>query len=340
MDELIYVAAYPPADAKTRVLRRERHCGGLTATALVAGARLGARCAYAGVLGADEQSQFVLDALAREGIDVSRTRRLEGVRPIRSVIVVGEHRKTRNIFFDAQGVVGADPKWPSATAIRSARVLLVDVYGVPGMIRAARIARAAGIPVVGDFERDDVPQFAALFALVDHLIIPAPFACKLTGARSAAAATEELWKASGLCRPQTHRTAARGPSRVPSPRLSPVGQERVAEGRVRADSRNPDLESHAGRAVVIVTCGEKGCYSADASAPRARLWPTFKVKAVDTTGCGDVFHGAYAAALAQGMGLAERIRVASAAAALKATRPGGQAGIPTRAAVDKFLKRT
>jgi sugar/nucleoside kinase (ribokinase family) len=59
---------------------------------------------------------------------------------------------------------------------------------------------------------------------------------------------------------------------------------------------------------------------------------------VDTTSCGDVFHGAYASALAWGLGLDERVRLACAAAALKATRPGGQAGIPTRAAVESFLQ--
>jgi sugar/nucleoside kinase (ribokinase family) len=59
---------------------------------------------------------------------------------------------------------------------------------------------------------------------------------------------------------------------------------------------------------------------------------------VDTTGCGDVFHGAYASALARGLGLAERVRFASAAAALKATRHGGQAGIPTRDTTEAFLR--
>jgi sugar/nucleoside kinase (ribokinase family) len=59
---------------------------------------------------------------------------------------------------------------------------------------------------------------------------------------------------------------------------------------------------------------------------------------VDTTGCGDVFHGAYASALARGLSLAERVRFAAAAAALKATRPGGQAGIPTRPEVEAFLQ--
>jgi sulfofructose kinase len=59
---------------------------------------------------------------------------------------------------------------------------------------------------------------------------------------------------------------------------------------------------------------------------------------VDTTGCGDVFHGAYAAALARGLDLAGRVRFASAAAALKAMRAGAQAGIPTRAAVEEFIR--
>jgi sugar/nucleoside kinase (ribokinase family) len=57
----------------------------------------------------------------------------------------------------------------------------------------------------------------------------------------------------------------------------------------------------------------------------------------DTTGCGDVFHGAYAAALARDVPLSQRIDFASAAAAMKATTSGGQTGIPDRAAVERFL---
>ena len=57
--------------------------------------------------------------------------------------------------------------------------------------------------------------------------------------------------------------------------------------------------------------------------------PAYPVEVVDTTGCGDVFHGVYAATLARGFDLAARIRWASAAAAIKATACGGQSGIPT-----------
>jgi sulfofructose kinase len=89
---------------------------------------------------------------------------------------------------------------------------------------------------------------------------------------------------------------------------------------------------------VVITGGAKGCWYRGSGEEEARHLPAFRVKAVDTTGCGDVFHGAYAAALLEPGSLVERLRFASAVAALKATRTGGQAGIPTRAAVVSFLQ--
>jgi sugar/nucleoside kinase (ribokinase family) len=289
IDDLLYVAAYPPADAKVPVLRRERHCGGLTATALVAAARLGSRCAYAGTLGEDELSAFVLRRLAEEGIDVSLVRRCPGARPIHSTVVVEESRQTRTIFYDLEGVLGAGADWPPEDVIRSARVLYVDHFGVEGMTRAARIAHTVGIPVVADFESNQGPGFPDLLALIDHLIVSDSFALVLTGAASPAEAVTCLG---------------------------------IQQGQV-----------------VIVTCGAQGCwYAGTSEASRPRHQRAFAVPAVDTTGCGDVFHGAYASALARGLDLDERVRFAAAAAALKATQRGGQAGIPTRAAVETFLK--
>ena len=58
---------------------------------------------------------------------------------------------------------------------------------------------------------------------------------------------------------------------------------------------------------------------------------------MDTTGCGDVFHGAYAAAIAKGVAGAKAIRFATAAASLKATRAGGQLSYPTLVEVERFL---
>jgi sulfofructose kinase len=288
VDDFIFVETYPPADAKARVQRRERHCGGLTGTALVAGARLGAQCAYAGVLGHDELSTFALDCLRKDGVDISHVRQTATARPIYSTIVVDETRGTRNIFYDLNQVIGASERSPAAAVIRASKVLLVDNIGVPGMLRAAHIAHAAGIPVVADFDGAQDPRFAELLALVDHLIVSQTFAQKHTGARS---------------------------------------PERAAR-----------MLSDRDHQVVVVTCGAKGAWFLERGWTVPKHLPAFKVEVTDTTGCGDVFHGAYAAGLASGMDLSERIRLASAAAALKATKPGGQAGIPNRTEVANFLK--
>ncbi|MGQ2908633.1 MAG: PfkB family carbohydrate kinase [Aliihoeflea sp.] len=65
--------------------------------------------------------------------------------------------------------------------------------------------------------------------------------------------------------------------------------------------------------------------------------PAFEVAVVDTLGAGDVWHGALTVALAEGLETRAAIRFASAAAAIKCTRFGGRAGIPTRAELDRFL---
>jgi sulfofructose kinase len=67
--------------------------------------------------------------------------------------------------------------------------------------------------------------------------------------------------------------------------------------------------------------------------------PAFAVCAIDTTGAGDAFHGAFALMLAEGRPAAESARLAAAVAALKCTRLGSRAGLPTRAQLHAFLAR-
>ncbi|MFZ0430022.1 MAG: PfkB family carbohydrate kinase [Acidobacteriota bacterium] len=88
---------------------------------------------------------------------------------------------------------------------------------------------------------------------------------------------------------------------------------------------------------VVVTRGGEGCIASGPDGAVLRL-PAFTVEVVDTTGCGDVFHGAYALGLARGLDLRSRCRWASAAAALAATRLGGRTGIPTADAVQRLLR--
>lgn len=90
------------------------------------------------------------------------------------------------------------------------------------------------------------------------------------------------------------------------------------------------------RAWVAVTLGGDGAMWLEDGSIRHQ--PAFAVEVVDTVGAGDVFHGALALAIAEGLNEAAAVRFASAAAALKCTRSGARASTPTRHEVDDFLR--
>jgi sugar/nucleoside kinase (ribokinase family) len=77
---------------------------------------------------------------------------------------------------------------------------------------------------------------------------------------------------------------------------------------------------------VVVTMGERGLIYGDRAG--WRHIPAYHVSAVDTTGAGDVFHGAFAWAALREMELVDALRLASAAAAISVTRPGARGSIP------------
>lgn len=83
-----------------------------------------------------------------------------------------------------------------------------------------------------------------------------------------------------------------------------------------------------GVANVVITLGGEGAYLCTETG--ARLLPTARVRAVDTTAAGDVFNGALAVAVAENMPLEPAVEFANQAAAISVTRMGAQASAPYR----------
>ncbi|MDQ8728470.1 sugar kinase [Bradyrhizobium sp. LHD-71] len=79
--------------------------------------------------------------------------------------------------------------------------------------------------------------------------------------------------------------------------------------------------------VVAVTRGQDGVSWLENG--REQRQAAFPVDVVDTTGAGDVFHGAYAFAIGAGLEVRDAMAFAAATAAMKCTHSGGRAGIPT-----------
>ncbi len=85
-----------------------------------------------------------------------------------------------------------------------------------------------------------------------------------------------------------------------------------------------------------VTLGDQGCLWLDNG--DVEHLAAFDVDVIDTTGAGDVFHGAFAWAMASGNDEATSMRIASAAAALSCGGSGGRAGIPSGLELSRFLE--
>jgi sugar/nucleoside kinase (ribokinase family) len=87
---------------------------------------------------------------------------------------------------------------------------------------------------------------------------------------------------------------------------------------------------------VVVTLGERGLIG-DAGNGYFEV-PAFRAKAMDTTGAGDIFHGAFVYAIARRMDLMDALRLASMAASLSVRRRGGRASIPRLTEVTEALR--
>ena len=105
----------------------------------------------------------------------------------------------------------------------------------------------------------------------------------------------------------------------------PIADEEVAERLYAKGVRN-----------VVMTLGSKGAYIRNENLKEKISGE--KVEAVDTTGAGDTFTGAFCVALAEGKTIPEAVRFGNAAAGISVTKYGVVESIPTREEVNQRLE--
>lgn len=87
---------------------------------------------------------------------------------------------------------------------------------------------------------------------------------------------------------------------------------------------------------IVVTLGDKGLlYEQD---HQIAHMPAFLVTAIDSTGAGDIFHGAFAYCMKKGYALVDALKISSAASAISVQTVGGQPSIPSKMVVNEFLE--
>jgi ribokinase len=292
-DYLVKTAALPrPGDTAQGESFLQSN-GGKGANQAVAAARLGARVALIGRVGNDARGSQLVAGLRREGVDVRRVKR--DSRADSGVALIAVDRKGEKQIVTAPGAnlrITISDVREAKRLIQSARVLLLQLEApMPAVVAAARIARAAGVPVVLD---------------------PAPA--------------------------------------VPLPksflRMLHVIRPNSSEAKVLTGIDVHDRKS-ARRAAEILLCNGAKAAAVQAGnegnillAEGTEIWlPRIPVKAVDATGAGDAFAAAMAVGVAEGRTWEEAGWLASAAAALTTTVVGAQAPLPSRAELERFVRR-
>jgi sugar/nucleoside kinase (ribokinase family) len=284
VDYVYRLPTYPQPDSPTAKLRIASHrvsFGGQTTTALCTCAALGLRAKYIGTFGNDDSGRRIREEVARHGVDLEDACVREAPNPF-AVILLAEGQGERIVLWDRDRVLALRDDELKPDVIRGARLVHVDDVDANAAIRAAGIARQAGLPVTSDIE-----------ALTDR--------------------TDALVEAVTI----------------------PIFAEHVLRALTGEDDVERALRkvrrTHEG--VLCVTLGSRGAMLLDGD--RLHHEPGLPVNAVDTTGAGDVFRGAFIYALLRGDAPADLLRFANAAAAMSCTREGAIASVATLSALEQ-----
>jgi ribokinase len=295
----------------------ERHHGGKGGNQAVATARLGRTTLFVGAVGEDAFGDDARAALAAERIDVSRLLAIPGAATGVALIMVDA--RGENLIAVASGANAALEPAMVEEALGRLGSLADDVvlvcHEIPTeTVRAAlRYGRAAGATTVFN---------------------PAPAAGldRSTLGLADVVTPNRAELATLLATLDGAATSSSGGSAAPAGVLDPeAGARRLLD----AGADGPGV-----RRAVIVTLGADGALlvaRGEDGGLTSRHFPAHRVTSVDSTGAGDAFNGAIAAALAEGRSLEEACRRAIVAGALATTRPGAREGMPTRAELEAAL---
>lgn len=300
VDYLSILDPYPNLDEKVEVIQSSMQGGGPVPTAMVTLAKLGAKVAYIGKVGNDPEGRFVKAEFEKEGVNSDYLIIDKESKTTRAFIWVDKKTGKRTVALDKTQL--NDTKISELKFLNSisTRFLHIDAREREVNIFLAKWAKKLGAKVSLDVGslRSGVES---VFPLVDHLIVSKRFACGITKFSDPFSACKELMKI------------------------------RRIHGK--------------GFETVVVTIGEEGCicgsprgFTPSESEDKIFHSPGFSVKVVDTTGAGDVFHGAFIYGLLKKWKLKKTAQFANACAAIKCRKLGGRAGIPNLAEVTAFIK--
>jgi len=156
VDHVYRLPQFPKPDSSAAKLRITQHTlsfGGQTATTLCTCAAMGLRTRYIGTTGSDDNGQLMREALMDRGIDIGQSLESDGDNAFAVILLDGAGERV--VLWERPLGLDLAPGDIDESVVCDARLLHVDDVDIDTAIRAASMARAAGIPVTSDIERVD-----------------------------------------------------------------------------------------------------------------------------------------------------------------------------------------
>ncbi len=327
-DTLIQVAHFPAYGGKVPIDSEILSPGGQVASAMAAAAKLGKSVKYIGTVGDDERGRIQLDSLRESGMNLDDVEVRPGCPNQMAYIIIDQSTGERTVFWRRPECLRLDPEKITPDKIACARMLHIDGHDTPAVEKAARLARELHIPVSVDVDTI-YPGFDRVLPFVDYLVASSEFPARWTKENDPFRALEMIQNEYGMpvatMTLGAHGALARVKDDVLT-RVKNVTRVKNALTRVSEGAPAPVKDDEQVRAN---------------ESPRAHFVysPGFVVDCVDTTGAGDVFHGAFCYAVLEGMPIPESLELSNAMAALNCTRVGARGGIATLAEARNLIQR-
>eukprot|EP00636_Phaeomonas_parva_P017507 CAMPEP_0118853144 /NCGR_PEP_ID=MMETSP1163-20130328/1844_1 /TAXON_ID=124430 /ORGANISM="Phaeomonas parva, Strain CCMP2877" /LENGTH=333 /DNA_ID=CAMNT_0006785643 /DNA_START=56 /DNA_END=1060 /DNA_ORIENTATION=- len=304
VDLVATLESHPEADAKVRTESLAMLGGGNAGNTATALRRLG----VAGVtlltkVGDDAHGRQVLAELAAEGVDTSRVVVKAGVDTPFTYVIVARREASRTCIHTpcAEELLVADVEAMDVDAVLDGAGLLhLDSRHTAAAVEVARKARARGVPVLIDVEKDR-PRLAELLPLADVVVTNAAFPRQRTGEDDEEAALKAL-----LCNHATGAAVA----------ICTMGSRGSLAVRC-ADRLRPDVS----------------LFGADSEGAATLLCPAEELAPeaiVDTTGAGDAYIAGVALGMLEALPLSEAMALGTRVAWHKLQGAGARSALPTR----------
>lgn len=293
-----------PAPGETRLGEFSSGPGGKGFNQAVSAARQGAKVAFIGALGRDAIAQFALDLAAKEGIEARCESRDDAASGTAAILVEHAGQNLIVVGPGANAKLSVDHVESQGNVIGTARVVVTQhEVNMAATRRALEIARASGTLTV----HNPAPPLADEDgSLLDRIDVLTPNESEFA-----------------------HLLARSGGREIAATSLAALDD--AALHALCRELRVP---------TVVLTLGSRGAFvSHDSDDLHGDDVPYYRVDAervtpIDTTGAGDAFTGALAAALAEGRVFREAVRFANRVAGMSTESHGAASAMPLRGAVE------